>query len=63
MQKNQKGLFAYVAKLFDEYNIDIESAKITTLTRLNKINDLIIVNKDENFLNHYEEVVESLISI
>jgi [protein-PII] uridylyltransferase len=61
--KNQKGLFAYVAKLFDKYNIDIESAKITTLTRLNKINDLIIVNKDENFLNHYEEVVESLISI
>ena len=60
--KDQKGLFAYVAKVFDEYNIHIQSAKITTSTRLNKINDLIIVNKDEYFLNHYDEVVSDLIN-
>lgn len=58
--KDQKGLFAYIANVFDEYNIDIESAKI--FTSKNKVNDLILVSKNGEFCSLQDEIVE-LISL
>lgn len=53
--KDQKGLFAYVAKLFDEYGIDVESAKIYTVRK--RVNDLILVEKNGNFCSKQEEIL------
>jgi [protein-PII] uridylyltransferase len=47
---NQKGLLSYVIKLFDNLNIDISSAKIHT--KMNRINDLFLIEKNGNFCNN-----------
>jgi [protein-PII] uridylyltransferase len=54
--KDQKGLFAYIAKVFDDFNIDIESAKIYTAR--NKVNDLLLIQKNGNFCDIQEKVLE-----
>ena len=58
--KDQKGLFAYVAKVFDHFNIDIESAKI--YTSKGKVNDLLLVQKNGNFCANKEAILEEIIS-
>lgn len=56
--KDQKGLFAYIAKVFDDYHIDIESAKL--LTRKNFAKDLLLIEKNENFSENISKIVEIL---
>ena len=53
--KDQKGLFAYVAKIFDDFNIEIESAKIHTLNGYAR--DLILIEKNGNFCSNQEEIL------
>lgn len=56
--KDQKGLFAYIAKIFDEYNIDIESAKLLTTKGYTK--DLLLLEKNDNFSNNISKILEIL---
>jgi len=55
---NQKGLLAYVIKLFDNLNIDINSAKIHT--KMNRINDLFLIEKNGNFCNNTNLIIKEL---
>ena len=53
--KDQKGLFAYIAKIFDDFNVEIESAKLHTLNGYAK--DLILIEKDGSFCSNQEEII------
>lgn len=53
--KDQKGLFAYIAKIFDDFNVEIESAKLTTLKGYAR--DLILIEKNGTFCSNQEEIV------
>jgi len=53
--KDQKGLFAYIAKIFDDFNVEIESAKLHTLKGYAR--DLILIEKNGNFCSKQEEIV------
>ncbi|MDD2640000.1 MAG: HD domain-containing protein [Arcobacteraceae bacterium] len=54
--KDQKGLLAYIAKIFDDFNIEIESAKI--YTSRGKARDLFLIEKNGNFCVNAEEIVD-----
>lgn len=58
---DQKGLLTYVIKLFDNLNIDINSAKI--YTNRNKINDLFLIEKDGNFCNNTNLIIKELTEV
>ncbi|NCB11556.1 MAG: protein-PII uridylyltransferase, partial [Erysipelotrichia bacterium] len=53
--KDQKGLFAYIAKIFDDFNVEVESAKLHTLNGYAK--DLILIEKDGSFCSNQEEII------
>jgi [protein-PII] uridylyltransferase len=53
--KDQKGLFAYVARIFDDFKVEIESAKLHTLNGYAR--DLILIEKNGNFCSKQEEIV------
>ena len=56
---NQKGLLAYVAKVFDDFGIDIATAKIHTVR--NRAKDLFLIEKNGRFCTRVEEILEKLI--
>jgi [protein-PII] uridylyltransferase len=56
--KNQIGLLAFVSKIFDEFNIDIASAKINTIK--NRAKDLFLIEKNGNFCNNKEKIIKLL---
>ena len=56
--KDQKGLFAYIAYIFDKFNVEIQSAKINS--RNGKVNDLILVEKNGNFVPNKDKIIELL---
>ena len=58
--QDQKGLFAYIAKVLDDFNIDIESAKI--YTSKGKANDLLLIHKNGNFCTNKEKIIEDIVS-
>ena len=53
--KDQKGLFAYVARIFDDFKVEIESAKLHTQNGYAR--DLILIEKNGNFCSKQEEIV------
>ncbi|MDD2888846.1 MAG: HD domain-containing protein [Aliarcobacter sp.] len=53
--KDQKGLFAYIARIFDDFKVEIESAKLHTLNGYAR--DLILIEKNGNFCSKQEEIV------
>lgn len=53
--KDQKGLFAYIAKIFDDYGIEVDSAKLHTLKGYAR--DLILIEKNGNFCSNQDEIV------
>ncbi|SFV53011.1 Possible nucleotidyltransferase [hydrothermal vent metagenome] len=55
---NQKGLISYLIKLFDRLEIDISSAKIHT--KMNRVNDLFLIEKNGNFCNNTEQIIQKL---
>jgi len=55
---NQKGLISYLIKLFDSLKIDISSAKIHT--KMNRVNDLFLIEKNGNFCNNTEQIIQKL---
>jgi [protein-PII] uridylyltransferase len=54
--KDQRGLLAYIAKVFDDFNIEIESAKI--YTSRGKARDLFLIEKNGNFCINTEEIID-----
>ncbi len=58
--KDQKGLFAYIAKVLDDFDVDIESAKIHT--RNGRARDLLLIQKNGNFCPNKDKIVEQLIN-
>ncbi len=58
--KDQKGLFAYIAKIFDDFDIEIESAKLASTKGYTR--DLILIEKNGNFCSNQEEIVSLICS-
>lgn len=58
--KDQKGLLAYIAKIFDDFNIEIESAKI--YTSRGKARDLFLIEKNGNFCVNANEIIDLICS-
>ncbi|WP_072680351.1 HD domain-containing protein [Arcobacter sp. LA11] len=56
--KDQKGLFAHIAKVFDDFGVEVESAKLTVKKGIAK--DLILIEKNGNFCINQEEVTNLL---
>ena len=56
--RNQKGLLAYIAKVFDQFGIDIATAKIYTIK--NRAKDLFLIEKNGNFCTQTEKILEKL---
>ena len=56
--RDQKGLFAYIAKVFDDFNIEIESAKLSSIKGMAK--DLFLIEKNGNFCSKQDEILNSL---
>ena len=61
LAKDQKGLFAYIAKIFDDFNIEIESAKLYTSKGYAR--DLILIEKNGNFCLNQDKIVNLMCSI
>ena len=57
--KNQKGFLAFIAKIFDDMNIDIQGAKIHT-SRSTRIQDLLLIEKNESFFKNIEATIKML---
>ncbi|WP_419767615.1 HD domain-containing protein [Arcobacter sp.] len=57
---NQKGLLAYITKIFDDFGVEIESAKLS----LNKkrVRDLFLIEKNGNFSVNSDKIVEMICS-
>ncbi|MGB3751327.1 MAG: HD domain-containing protein, partial [Arcobacteraceae bacterium] len=56
--KDQKGLFSYIAKTFDEFGVEINSAKIQSVK--GRANDLILISRDGHFCTNKEKILELL---
>lgn len=56
--KDQKGLFAYIAKVFDDLNVEIESAKLHTIKGMAR--DLFLIEKNGSFCSNQDEIVSLL---
>jgi len=56
--KDQKGLLSYIIKLFDDFGIDISSAKIHTKKSI--ANDLFLIQKNGNFCNNASHIINVL---
>ncbi|CAA6824978.1 MAG: Possible nucleotidyltransferase [uncultured Sulfurovum sp.] len=55
---DQKSLLAYIIQLFDSLKIEINSAKIHT--KMNRINDLFLIQKNGNFCNNTNLIIKEL---
>ena len=56
--KDQKGLFSYIAKVFDDFDIEINSAKIQSIR--GKANDMILISKNGNFCVNQDQIIDIL---
>lgn len=56
--RDQKGLFAYIAKIFDEFEVEIESAKLSSMKKIAK--DLFLIEKNGNFCANQDEIIAAL---
>ena len=56
---DQKGLFSYIAKKFDDFGVEINSAKIQSLK--GKANDLFLISKNGHFCDNQEKILNELI--
>ncbi len=55
---NQKGLLSYLINIFDSFKVDISSAKVHT--KMNRVNDLFLIEKNGNFCNNTEQIIKKL---
>jgi len=59
--KDQKGLLAFIIDVFDELNMDIASAKIHTIK--NRTRDTFLIEKDGNFCQNKDIIIEKLTKV
>ncbi len=57
---DQKGLFSYIASVFDTFGIEIQSAKIHSSR--GKANDLFLIEKNGNFCSNKDKITDLLTS-
>ncbi|HIO91157.1 MAG TPA: HD domain-containing protein [Campylobacterales bacterium] len=57
--KDQKGILATIMSVFDEFGVDIASAKIQTVK--NRVKNLILIEKNGNFCKNKELIVSKII--
>ncbi len=57
--KNQKGLLAYISKIFDDLGMDIVAAKI--FTHKNRAKDMFLIEKNESFWNNKDNILSSIL--
>ena len=57
--KDQKGLLAYIAKVFDEFGVDIATAKIHSMK--NRVNDLFLIEKKDDFCKKIDTILKKLV--
>ncbi len=55
---DQKGLLSYIINVFDGFGIDICSSKIHT--KMNRVNDLFLIQKNGNFCNNSDQIIKKL---
>ena len=55
---DQKGLLAFITNILDDYNIEIESAKMY-ISR-GKVRDLFLIEKNGNFASNVDEIINLL---
>jgi len=55
---DQSGLLAYLIRLFDDYGIDIASAKVHTIK--GRVNDLFLIEKNGKFCHNIEKITKKL---
>lgn len=53
--KVQQGLFAYIAKVFDDFGIEVESSTLTTSKGVAR--DLLLIEKNGNFCKNQEKIL------
>ncbi len=56
--KNQKGLLAYLAKIFDDFGIDIATARINTVK--GRAKDMFLIEKNGKFCSKKEQILQKL---
>ena len=56
--KDQKGLLAFIAKTFDDFEVEIESAKL--YTSRGKARDLFLIEKTDSFCSNTANIVKLL---
>ncbi len=56
--KDQKGLLAYIAKVFDDFGIDIATAKVNTIRF--RAHDLFLIEKDAGVCEKIDQIIEQL---
>jgi len=56
--KDQKGLFAYISQVLDKYKVEIRSAKI--FTNKIRVQDLLLIEKDENCSTVIDQILDEL---
>ena len=57
---DQKGLLAYITKIFDDFNVEIESAKL--FSNRGRVRDLFLIEKNGNFCINSEKIVDMICS-
>ena len=57
--KNQKGIMMHLIKVFDEFKIDIASAKINTVK--NEARDIFLIQKSKYFYDNYQKIIQKVI--
>jgi len=58
--KDQKGLFSYIAKVFDDFDIEINSAKIQS--NKGKAHDMLLIAKNGSFCDNKDKIIDILTS-
>ncbi len=56
--RDQRGLLAYIAKIFDDFGIEVESAKLSSIKGTAK--DLFLIEKNGNFCSKQDKILEEL---
>jgi len=56
--EDQKGLLAYIARVFDDYGIEIETAKLSSIK--GRVHDLFLIEKNGNFCVKQDDIIRDL---
>jgi len=58
--KDQKGLFSYIANTFDDFGVEINSAKIQSIR--GRANDLLLISRNGHFCQNKDKILELIVN-